>query len=89
MVEISEEALWEIYQFAVFNQKAVNDVLAVLSASSKRSPVLYATDFSELHPYLYPGWAARQADADDFPFHGRAVKLLWESMFRQDLSSLP
>jgi hypothetical protein len=76
----SEEALWQSYQFVVFNAHCLSNAVYTATAFASDRKTAYSVDFSEIHPWIYPdiGWA--EAKAFEFVIHSRSVKAMWDDL---------
>ncbi len=94
--QYNEGILMKLHKFVIGNCLGIRDACHLLDAVNKDKKVIYQIDFSDIHPYIFPGKTQKDIERDSQSYHGFALKYMWDSIFnftdsnwRKKFNSLP
>lgn len=82
--QLEEFTLWKLHKFAIGNCLGIRDACYLLDAVRKGKEVIYQIDFSDIHPYIFPGKTREDVEREKLSPHGLALKFMWDSLLRND-----
>lgn len=77
----TESVLWKLHNFVIVNWIGLRDASCVLEAAQNNKQIIYLVDFSDIHPYIFPGRTRHDLEHDRLNPHGLALKYVWDSLF--------
>lgn len=80
-IEYDEGTLLKLHSFVIGNCLGIRDACYILKATNERRQVIYQVDFSDIHPYIFPGKTKSDIERNSQSYHGAALQCLWELMF--------
>ncbi|MDD5327475.1 MAG: hypothetical protein PHY02_06635 [Phycisphaerae bacterium] len=77
-IQLKEGVLWKLHEFVIGNCLGIRDACYLLEAVKKGKQVIYQMDFSDIHPYIFPGKTREDIERERASSHGLAVKFMWD-----------